>query len=92
MGFFIGETMSEVYPEKNYCIICGKVEVTWPLVCDDCKDHEAQAILANDYGSFDGMTGMECRSCGMIYDGGMRCSYCGDSDPTDSGEDEYGYD
>jgi len=66
------------------CILCKKKEVTWPLVCNDCIDHEAQAELAQIYGDDESM---RCRSCGMIYDGGMRCTYCGDSDPTDSGED-----
>ena len=63
------------------CISCGKIEVVWPLVCNNCKDHEAQAILAMEGAE-------ECRSCGMLYDGGMRCTYCGDPDPTDSGDDE----
>ena len=85
----------------DICICCHKNPVTWPLVCNDCKDHDAQAVLALDYGiefmeGPDGEmisgTGMECRNCGMIYDGGMRCTYCGDSDPLDSGEDDEGYD
>jgi hypothetical protein len=79
------------------CIICGKNEVTWPLVCDKCKDHETQAQLALDYGIevMEGPygdtlvgTGMECRTCGMIYDGGMRCTYCGDPNPLNDDIDE----
>jgi hypothetical protein len=58
------------------CISCGQVEVTWPLVCDACQDHEAQAALRLEGAD-------ECRSCGMLYDGGMRCTYCGDSNPAD---------
>jgi hypothetical protein len=64
----------------DLCISCGKHEVGWPRVCEECKDHEAQAILASE-------DAPECGSCGMRYDGGMRCTYCGDSDPTDSGEE-----
>lgn len=61
------------------CISCHKVMVTWPLVCDGCQDKEAQAVLA--------AAGHEpCRSCGMLYDGGMRCTYCGDPDPWDTGD------
>ena len=65
------------------CISCGKVLVTWPLVCHDCIDHEAQAELAADPNIGPDFT---CRTCGMIYDGGMRCTYCGDSDPTGNGD------
>ena len=61
------------------CISCKSNEVTWPLVCDDCTDHEAQAFLALE-------DCRRCRSCGMYYDGGMRCTYCGDIDPLDTGE------
>ncbi len=61
------------------CIACGKREVTWPLVCDDCRDKEAQAVLSAGGAE-------ECVHCGMLYDGGMRCTYCGSLDPTDSGE------
>lgn len=35
---------------SDKCIICKENEVTWPMVCDDCKDHTAQAELANNYG------------------------------------------
>jgi hypothetical protein len=61
------------------CIACGETAVTWPLVCEGCRDDEAQARLEAD--------GAEpCRSCGMLYDGGTRCTYCGDADPLDGGE------
>jgi hypothetical protein len=79
----------------DLCICCGKKPVTWPRVCEDCIDHEAQAALALEYGIYveEGpfgeeisSTGYECRSCGMIYDGGMRCTYCGDSNPLDDSE------
>lgn len=49
-------------------------------------------VVEGPYGETSIATGMECRTCGMIYDGGMRCIYCGDPDPTDSGEDNEGYD
>ena len=89
--------MTEQNQSQELCICCHKNRVTWPLVCDDCKDHDAQAQLAlqygydvveGAYGDVSVATGMECRTCGMIYDGGMRCTYCGDPDPTDSGESE----
>jgi RNA polymerase subunit RPABC4/transcription elongation factor Spt4 len=64
----------------NVCISCGRTPVTWPRVCPDCTDQEAQAILASE--GYE-----ECKSCGMLYDGGMRCTYCGDPDPWDQGED-----
>ena len=62
------------------CICCKKNEVTWPKVCDDCIDHEAQAELAREY-SYN----MTCKICGMIHDGGQCCTYCGDRDPLDEG-------
>ena len=67
----------------DLCICCGKNEVTWPKVCDDCKDHEAQTELMLDpnYGP-----DSTCKTCGMLYDGGMQCTYCGDIDPLDTGE------
>ena len=82
--------------EKKMCICCGKNPVTWPRVCDDCIDHEAQAELATVYGLEaweDPMTGeiilstgMECHNCGMIYDGGSFCTYCGNHNPLDDPE------
>jgi hypothetical protein len=36
--------------DKQMCICCGKNPVTWPKVCNDCIDHEAQAELAAEYG------------------------------------------
>lgn len=77
------------------CICCEKNEVTWPRVCDECKDHEAQEELHNAYietglrdyvkvGPFEEIwdwVGGECRTCGMLYDGGTRCTYCGDENP-----------
>ena len=65
------------------CICCHKNEVSWPRVCSDCTDHEAQYEIASGNG-FE--SGWECRTCGMLYDGGMRCTYCGDIDPLDTGE------
>jgi hypothetical protein len=91
----MGVERKEMYSEK--CICCGKNDVTWPRVCDECIDHEAQAALANIYGYeiMEGpygdtyvQTGHECRSCGMIYDGGMCCTYCGDTDPLGDGEED----
>ena len=67
------------------CICCGKILVTWPLVCHDCIDHEAQAKLAADPNIGPYFT---CRLCGMIYNG-ERCTYCGDTDPMDSGKDPW---
>lgn len=29
---------------------------------------------------------MRCRSCGAIYDGGIRCTYCGDQNPVGDSE------
>lgn len=76
------------------CIFCNKVEVTFPLVCDDCQDKEAQAELTSIYlkGNIDPES-MKCRTCGMIYDCGSFCTYCGDRDPLDQGdlEDEEEY-
>ena len=65
--------------DMSKCVCCHKVEVTWPLVCDECTDHESQAELARKYFGKD----MVCKSCGMIYDGGQYCTYCGDVDPLD---------
>ena len=59
------------------CICCHKNEVTWPKVCDDCTDHEAQAELAREYFGED----RTCKTCGMLYDGGQCCTYCGDRKP-----------
>lgn len=76
--------------QTEMCICCGKNPVTWPRVCDECIDHEAQAELAElygynvsegPYGELICATGMECRTCGMIYDGGNFCTYCGDKNP-----------
>ena len=78
--------------ELSRCMCCRTNSVGWPRVCDECTDHEAQAELASYYGleSYEdpdgnliAVTGMECKSCGMLYDGGMRCTYCGDPDPLD---------
>jgi hypothetical protein len=33
-----------------------------------------------------------CRTCGAIYDGGIRCTYCSDPDPLDLSVFEEGYD
>lgn len=66
------------------CICCHKAEVTWPLVCDECTDHESQAELARKYLGDDNTT---CRNCGMIYDGGQCCTYCGDRDPLNEREE-----
>jgi len=63
------------------CICCHKTEVTWPLVCDECADHEAQAALVRKYFGYE--NDMRCKTCGMIYDGGQFCTYCGDRDPLD---------
>lgn len=68
-----------VRADVRLCICCHKTPVTWPLVCDDCADHEAQDTLANE--GYD-----TCRSCGIYYDGGTRCTYCGDGNPTDDPE------
>ena len=95
--------MTNIETTNDLCICCHKNPVTWPRVCNDCIDHEAQAELALEYGiDFQegpygdeiSCTGFECRTCGMIYDGCMRCTYCGDSNPLDSDdpeiyEDEY---
>jgi len=90
--------MATTVEAANLCIVCNKNSVTWPRVCDDCIDHEAQGDLGAHYGFFyveDPMggegyvvTGMECKTCGMIYDGGMRCTYCGDADPLDHGDED----
>lgn len=85
------------------CICCHKNEVTWPRVCDECTDQEAQAELAMQYIN-DGTralcedpmdpdaemfySGGECKTCGMLYDGGIRCTYCGDADPWEQGHEE----
>lgn len=85
--------------EARLCICCGKNPVTWPRVCDDCTDHKAQAELANHYGvecyehpvtgELILITGMECKTCGMIYDGGSFCTYCGDRNPTGDSEEDF---
>ena len=31
----------------------------------------------------------KCRTCGAIYDGGQRCTYCGDHNPLDNAELEF---
>ena len=67
----------------SLCICCHKNEVTWPKVCDDCTDHEAQAELAREYVGEDNRT---CRTCGMIYGYGQCCTYCGDTEPLGEGE------
>jgi len=67
------------------CICCHKIEVTWPLVCDECTDHESQANLAREYFGYE--NDMRCKSCGMLYDGGQCCTYCGDVSPLDEGEE-----
>lgn len=91
---------------ENLCIICRKNEVSWPRVCNDCQDKEAQEELSLKYidegirhyevDPYDdgkdevegGWIGGECKTCGMLYDGGMRCTYCGDTDPWDYGEED----
>ena len=71
------------------CISCGDNPVTWPRVCKDCRDEEAQAELADYYMDLgDDPNEWKCRTCGMIYDGGQFCTYCGDRDPLDTGEME----
>ena len=76
--------------DSDLCICGGQNPVTWPRVCDACIDHAAQAELALQYGyqvsegpfgEVIGTTGMECRTCGLIYDGGNFCTYCGDRNP-----------
>lgn len=62
--------------EASLCICCHEREVIWPKVCDGCIDHEDQALLAKRYGN-----SMDCKTCGMIHDGGECCNYCGDKDP-----------
>ena len=72
---------AEATVASELCICCHKNPVTWPRVCDACQDHDAQDELLAYFGD-----GHECRTCGMIYDGGMRCTYCGDEDPLDQGD------
>lgn len=74
--------------EEDMCVVCGLKPVTWPRVCNDCQDKEAQAELALRYDRM-GITpgAMTCRTCGMIYDGGQCCTYCGDTNPEDDDED-----
>lgn len=73
------------------CIICHKNEVTWPEVCDGCQDKEAQEILRGRL-IVEGEEPDEwkCKSCGMLYDGGQCCTYCGDTDPMNTGDDDDG--
>lgn len=84
---------------KETCICCHENEVTWPKVCPECRDDEAQEELENwliqegvrdlvEAPMGDGMhwSGGECRTCGMLYDGGSRCTYCSDPDPWDTGD------
>lgn len=81
---------------SELCVVCHKNEVSWPLVCEDCTDKEAQIELFNHYlttgearieqddeGNLVEVCDMKCRTCGMIYDGGMSCNYCGDLNPLD---------
>ena len=87
--------------DTQLCICCQKNPVTWPRVCEECVDQAAQDELASQYGyhfeidmgepgsalvDVNLVTGWECRTCGMIYDGGTRCSYCNDPNPLDDPE------
>jgi len=75
--------------KDELCILCHKTEVAWPRVCDNCCDKEAQKeIAAQLQAEGEDPEDHRCRTCGMIYDGGMRCTYCGDSNPLD-GDEEY---
>lgn len=86
------------------CRVCGKE--TWGLYdmgepCDNPKcsggrflaivDQEAQnelaGMLMRDGYDLDEMI---CRTCGALYDGGQCCTYCGDHNPTDDPEEEFG--
>jgi hypothetical protein len=50
-------------------------------------DAEAQAELASRlYAEGLDPDEMRCRTCGAIYDGGTRCTYCGDPNPLDDPE------
>ena len=74
---------------SEICISCEKNQVTWPRICDTCQDKEAQAELAAYYyENGENPDDWRCNSCGMIYDGGMRCTYCGEEDPLDQGNIE----
>jgi hypothetical protein len=64
---------------EERCISCNRKWSGWPRVCPDCRDTEAQAILESE--GYE-----ECETCGMFYDGGMRCTYCGNPDPLGRGD------
>lgn len=52
-------------------------------------DHSGQAALSlRYYEDGEDPEHHRCRRCRAIYDGGTRCTYCGDPDPEDTGEFE----
>ena len=54
------------------------------------NDEEQDQLAQYYYERLEDPEDWRCRSCGAIYDGGIRCTYCGDIDPLDTGEfDEY---
>lgn len=86
-------TFEEMYPEdalRGKCHKCGGDIHKPPDPEKKCNiDHEGQAELAAKYyEEGDDPEAHRCRSCSAIYDGGMRCTYCGDIDPEDTGEFE----
>lgn len=84
-----GPTFDEMYPEEALRGKCHKClrPFSEPNGEGCTIDHAGQmALSVRYYEEGDDPEHHRCRRCSAIYDGGMRCTYCGDSDPEDTGE------